>query len=69
MSSLPTLVALGGALARHTDRELVLASTVSSSEDLLEVTKRLRDATAPLGQQGVVARVAAFTSVAPGADL
>jgi DNA-binding SARP family transcriptional activator len=69
IGSVPTLVALGGSLARQPGRELVLASTVSSSEDLLEVTKRLRDATAPLGQQGVVARVAAFTSVAPGADL
>jgi DNA-binding SARP family transcriptional activator len=69
ISSVPTLVALGGSLARRPDRELVLASTVSSSEDLLEVTKRLRDATAPLGRQGVVVRVAAFTSVAPGTDL
>jgi DNA-binding SARP family transcriptional activator len=67
--SVPTLVALGGALARRPDRELVLASTVSRSEDLLEMTKRLREATAPLEEQGVVARVAAFTSVAPGADL
>jgi DNA-binding SARP family transcriptional activator len=69
VSSVPTLVALGGSLAGRPDRELVLASTVSSSEDLLEVTKRLREATAPLGRQGVVARVAAFTSVAPGTDL
>lgn len=69
IGSVPTLVALGGSLARRPDRELVLASTVSSSEDLLEVTKRLREATAPLGRQGVVARVAAFTSVAPGTDL
>ena len=68
-TSVPTLVALGGLLARHPDRELVLASTVSSSEDLLEVTKRLREATAPLEEKSVVARVAAFTSVAPGADL
>lgn len=69
MGSVPTLVALGGSLARRPDHELVLSSTVSSSEDLLEVTKRLREATAPLEEQGVVARVAAFTSVAPGADL
>ena len=52
INSVPTLVALGGSLARHPDRELVLASTVSSSEDLLEVTKRLREATAPLGGEG-----------------
>jgi DNA-binding SARP family transcriptional activator/predicted nucleotidyltransferase len=69
MRSVGTLVALGGSLARHPDRELVLASTVSRSEDLLEVTKRLREATAPLQEQDVVARVAAFTSVAPGADV
>jgi DNA-binding SARP family transcriptional activator len=69
VTSVPTLVVLGGSLARHPDRELVLASTVSSSEDLLEVTKRLREATAPLEKQGVIARVASFTSVAPGADL
>ena len=69
MKSVATLVALGGSLARRPDRELVLASTVSTSEDLLEVTKRLREATAPLEAQGVAARVAAFTSVAPGADL
>jgi DNA-binding SARP family transcriptional activator len=69
ISSVPTLVALGSSLARRPDRELVLASTVSRSEDLLEVTKRLRDATAPLEEQGVVARVAGFTSVTPGADL
>jgi DNA-binding SARP family transcriptional activator len=69
MRSVGTLVALGGSLARRPDRELVLASTVSRSEDLLEVTKRLREATAPLEVQGVVARVAAFTSVAPGADI
>jgi DNA-binding SARP family transcriptional activator len=66
MRSVATLLALGGSLARRPDRELVLASTVSRSEDLLEVTKRLREATAPLGEQGVVARVAAFTSVVPG---
>ena len=58
----------GRPLARHPDRELVLASTVSSSEDLLEVTKRLREATAPLGQQGVVARVAAHLG-GPGSRL
>jgi hypothetical protein len=69
MRSVATLVALGGSLARRPERELVLASTVSSSDDLLEVTKRLREATAPLEEQGVVARVAAFTSVAPGTDL
>jgi DNA-binding SARP family transcriptional activator len=67
-SSLPTLVALGGSLARKPDRELVLASTVSTSEGLLGVTKQLREASGPLAGQGVVARIAAFTSVAPGAD-
>src|SRR5262249_35137976 len=67
--SVPTLVALGGSLAGPPDRELVLASTVPSAKDLLEVTQRLREATDPLDRQGVVARVAAFTSVAPGADL
>jgi DNA-binding SARP family transcriptional activator len=69
MRSVATLVVLGGSLARRSERELVLASTVSSSDDLLEVTRRLREATAPLEEQGVVARVAAFTSVAPGTDL
>src|SRR5262245_52236482 len=69
MSSVPTLVALGGSLAGRPDRELVLASTVASSDELLDTTRRLREATAQLGDQGVVARVAAFTSVAPGIDL
>jgi DNA-binding SARP family transcriptional activator len=68
-SSLPKLIALGGPLARRPDRELVVASTVSTSEELLGVTKRLREASAPLIEQGVVARIAAFTSVAPGTDL
>jgi DNA-binding SARP family transcriptional activator len=68
-SSLPKLIALGGPLAHRPDRELVVASTVSTSEELLGVTKLLREASAPLAGQGVVARIAAFTSVAPGTDL
>ena len=68
-SSLATLIGLGSPLARRSGRELVLASTVSSSDELLGVTRRLREAGDPLADQGVVARVAAFTSVAPGADL
>jgi DNA-binding SARP family transcriptional activator len=67
--SLATLVGLGSPLARRSGSELVLASTVSTSDELLEATRRLREASEPLGEQGVVARVAAFTSVAPGADL
>lgn len=68
-SSLPTLIALGSPLARRPGRELLLASTVSTSAELLGVTRQLREASAPLAEQDVTARVAAFTSVAPGADL
>jgi DNA-binding SARP family transcriptional activator len=65
----PALAELGAPLAHHRGGELVLAATVPSADLLAPVTAGLRERGAALAGRGVVARVAAFTSVTPGTDL
>ncbi len=68
-SALAALADLGAALAEEVDHELVLAATVSSSDQLEEATRELRELSGPLADRGVAVRTGAFTSVAPGSDL
>jgi DNA-binding SARP family transcriptional activator len=68
-SALPGLADLGAALARGTGHELVLVATVSSSDQLAEVSQRLRELSDSLTADDVVVRVGVFTSVAPGTDV
>jgi DNA-binding SARP family transcriptional activator len=68
-ASLPLLVALSASLAHGADREVVLATTVTSAAELAEATRTLADARAELDGHGATARTAAFTSITPGDDL
>jgi DNA-binding SARP family transcriptional activator len=67
-SSLPALAALCARLAGESERELVIASSVASAAELGEAARRLSDVRDRLGEEGVTARTAAFTSVTPGHD-
>jgi DNA-binding SARP family transcriptional activator len=67
--SLESLTAVAEPLARGTDSELVLATTVAGADRLAAATERLGAMRAGLAARGVTARVAAFTSLHPGADL
>jgi DNA-binding SARP family transcriptional activator len=67
-SSLPALAALGARLAGESEREVVIASSVASAAELVEAARRLSDVRDQLGEEGVTARTAAFTSVTPGHD-
>ena len=67
-ASLPSLVALGAQLAGEAERELVIASSVTSVAGLDDAVQRLGQARERLGEEGVTARTAAFTSVTPGHD-
>ncbi|HEY1517298.1 MAG TPA: AfsR/SARP family transcriptional regulator [Solirubrobacteraceae bacterium] len=67
-ASLPSLVALGGQLAGEAERELVIASSVPSVAGLDDAVQRLGQVRERLGEEGVTARTAAFTSVTPGHD-
>jgi len=63
------LAAIGGPLASAPGRELVLTTTVADAGRLSDATAALRTLAESLEESGVAARAAAFTSVAPGADL
>ena len=67
--SLPALVALSERLARESERELVIATSVPSAAELGDAVRRLGEVRDRLGKSGVTARTAAFTSVMPGHDL
>jgi DNA-binding SARP family transcriptional activator len=67
-ASLPSLVALGAQLAGESERELVIASPVTSVAELDDTVQRLGQVRERLGQEGVTARTAAFTSITPGHD-
>ena len=67
-SSLPALAALGARLAGESERELVIASSVTSVAELDGAVQRLGQVRERLGEEGVTARTAAFTSVTPGHD-
>lgn len=56
-------------LADGASRELVLVTTVPSTDRLGEASSALRELAGALDGDGVTARAAAFTSVAPGADI
>ncbi len=68
-ASLPSLVALGAQLAGEAERELVIASPVTNAAELSDAVQRLGQMRERLGEEGVTARTAAFTSVTPGHDL
>jgi DNA-binding SARP family transcriptional activator len=68
-SSLPVLVALSESLAHGGEREVVLATTVTSAAELGGATRTLAAARAELDGCGTTARTAAFTSITPGDDL
>ena len=63
------LAALAAPLTTEPLRELLLLSTVASPDQLTSASKLLEDVRADLVAQGIEARAAAFTSVAPGADM
>jgi len=68
-AALDRLAALGEPLARDPPRELLLVGTVSNVDDLAARSRELEARRAALAEQGTTVRAAAFTSLAPGADL
>ena len=68
-AALDRLAALGEPLARDPPRELLLVGTVSNVDDLAVRSRELEARRAALAEQGTTVRAAAFTSLAPGADL
>jgi hypothetical protein len=68
--SLPGLIALAEPLVRGAEGgELILATTVHDVSALTVTVAALRAHRAELGHRGVSCRIAAFTSLTPGADL
>jgi DNA-binding SARP family transcriptional activator len=67
--AMDALVALAEPLVRTDGRELVIASTVAEPTALRPATARLRAERERLVADDVAVRVAAFTSLTPGADL
>jgi DNA-binding SARP family transcriptional activator len=63
------LAALGAPLAREPARELLLLTTVSAPGELTWAGTLVNDVRAGLVEDGVEARAAVFTSVAPGIDM
>ena len=63
------LTALAAPLVADPARELLVLATVSSSEGLTAASALVNDVRAGLVAEGVEARAAVFTSVAPGADM
>ena len=68
-AALDRLAALGAPLVREPARELLLVGTVSRADGLAELSRELETRRAALAGDGAIVRAAAFTSVAPGADL
>jgi hypothetical protein len=67
-AALERLVALGEPLAGG-EREVLIATSVSSADELGDATRRLAALQDGAAQRGVMARIAAFTSLTPGHDL
>jgi DNA-binding SARP family transcriptional activator len=63
------LVAIAEPLARRPPRELILAQLIGSAAELPAASALARERRESLQARGVSARSAAFTTVAPGADL
>jgi DNA-binding SARP family transcriptional activator len=68
-AALDGLAALGEPLVRDPTRELLLVGTVSNADDLAARSRELEARRAALAERGATVRAAAFTSLAPGADL
>jgi DNA-binding SARP family transcriptional activator len=64
-----SLAALAAPLTVEPSRELLVLTTVSSSHDLGDASALLHGVRASMVAEGVEARAAVFTSVAPGADI
>ena len=64
-----SLAELGATLARDPPRELLLLTTVTAAAELEAASARVNDVRERLVAEGVEARVAAFTSLAPGVDM
>jgi hypothetical protein len=67
--NLDALLALGGPLARRPRRELIMARPLAAAADLVDATAKLQLRRERLLGEGIAARVAAFTSAAPGPDV
>jgi DNA-binding SARP family transcriptional activator len=67
-ATLSTLVAIGARLAGGSERELVVAASVASADELSDAVQRVKHLGERLAADGVTARTAAFTSVTPGHD-
>jgi DNA-binding SARP family transcriptional activator len=65
---LGALLAVGEPLARRTSRELILARLLRDDRELGGVNAALAEHRDALGERGVPSRVAAFTTLEPGAD-
>jgi DNA-binding SARP family transcriptional activator len=65
---LDDLLAIAEPLARKPARELILARLLPSHGDLAIATAALAERRATLTRRGVACRVAAYTSIEPGAD-
>ena len=63
------LAAIAGPLTRDPPRELLLLTTVVSPSELTSTGRLVNELRAALVSDGVDARAAVFTSVAPGADM
>jgi len=69
LERLEPLAALAAPLAREPSRELLLMTTVATSGELGDASLRANDVRARLVADGVEARAAVFTSIAPGVDM
>ena len=67
--SADALAAIAGPLTREPPRELLLLTTVVSPSDLTATGRQVNELRASLVADGIDARAAVFTSVAPGADM
>lgn len=65
----PGLLAFAAPLALLSDRELVVATSVTDAQALPRTAELLVGYRRELADRGITARAAAFTSVTPGADL
>jgi DNA-binding SARP family transcriptional activator len=65
---LGALLAVAEPLARRTSRELILARLLRDDRELGDVNAALAEHRDALGERGVPSRVAAFTTLEPGAD-
>jgi DNA-binding SARP family transcriptional activator len=69
LGRLETLAALAAPLARESSRELLLMTTVAMSGELRAASALANDLRARFVADGIEARAAVFTSIAPGVDM